>query len=223
MSDTYRLFPKERPKYRIMKKYLIFLLLIGLKLTVSAQTISDFHSELDTSKLVCNAKLMILNLSLKVNDLEDIIFFLEDDNATFESVNATGFDNFIFFKLSFPDGIFGRIKILEKGTSKPDAEHIISTRKSLGEFCSSYTFAYQPNSNLLFKLDGTVANDFFYFYWFLERNSPTVHRGIFNNKNDFINQFWIENINMECLYKTAKARGKEQKNRLWYGDCSTLK
>lgn len=30
-----------------MKKYLIFLLLIGLKLTVSAQTISDFHTELE--------------------------------------------------------------------------------------------------------------------------------------------------------------------------------
>lgn len=42
-----------------MKKYLIFLLLIGLKLTVSAQKIPKFHSELeriDTSKVVIKCK-----------------------------------------------------------------------------------------------------------------------------------------------------------------------
>lgn len=177
----------------------------------------------DTTKVLYNAKLSILDFGGEVKDIEDVLFFLKD-STQFEFIQSSGFEDYIFFRIFLPDGAMGE-KVKIKIDASKDGKTITSYRhKSLGNYKSTYTFAYYTQGSFLYKLDGNSINDYFFFYSFLtENHSLDTPLNIFKSKKKFAETFSIEGIDMECLYRTAKAREKELKKKAWYGDCSAGK
>lgn len=141
-------FPKERPKYRIMKKYLIFLLLIGLKLTVSAQTISYSHTKLekvDTSCIVLEyqRESIILGQNYPTIIVTDIVY-----NREVKGYFVSGFvDNVNYYPDQFKHEIY-EIRIMKK-----KSDHYVYTATTTRNGVFAFSLRKGEKARFIVELD----------------------------------------------------------------------
>lgn len=177
-----------------MKKYFIIVLLscCAFYYAECAEVIG-----VDTMQLIRYANIQVVaSQGLNFSDADLIAEMILSLPISYKILKSEGFRNIIFFSIeSTPrfDTIFGALN--------PKFENQIV----INPYMQKYTFAYNVLSRDLYRISGFKCNDFNEFYkTFNDVKSTELSSKSFKNKHRITKNFFIENVDLGCLYKKSK-------------------
>jgi hypothetical protein len=160
-----------------MKKQLFILLVLMIISTkISSQRI------IDTLDIVTNAKMFFLNQDNCFYTVSQVLYFL-NDTSNYAILNSKGFDDELAF-----------IKIKTRGNFEAVRNGIIPDsvyQKNKVPFSCDYILGCKLHDKQFFRLKGFVANDF-----------KLIFKKKYKQKEKeiFLNMFWINELDLSCLF-----------------------
>ena len=169
----------------MMKKVCFFIFVL---LSIGFQTYSQTTK--DTLDVVINAKISFLSQGISFFTAKQINHIL-NDSSNYDILSNNGFGNeVIFIKLKFR-GDFARVR-----NKKIDDSLYIQNKVP---FSCDYIISYKWKENKFYRLKGFIQNDFILFF-----NKKYTAK----NRQSFLNQFWIDELDMSCLFDSFFGRQK---------------
>lgn len=159
-------------------------------------------SSFDTANVILNAKMNIVSFTNSNKSKEEIINII-DSKVKYKMIESKGFSNdIVFFHL----------------VAEPFNNHDSSNYfyELINQYNSSFIFAYNTKNLEIYRLKGFKENDFKTFYnhlnSFLDMNVSSSYD--LKTKRRFLKTFYIEGVDLECLYDSLNTKNKEGCNCL---------
>lgn len=165
--------------------------LLSVLIIMSMRIYSQRH--IDTLDIVTNAKIFFLNQDDVSYTTSQVLHFL-NDTTNYEVLGSKGFNGEILF-----------IKIKTRGNFQAVRNEIISDsvyQKNMVPFSCDYILGCMLNDKIFFRLKGFVINDF-----------KLLFKKKYGSKEKdlFLNQFCINELDLSCLYDYFFLNNKRQK------------
>lgn len=174
-------------------KIMLILVFVFLLLKVSSQ-------EIDTNNIIMNAKFNIINFNKGDRNKDFYIKFI-DYKPNYKFLQSKGFFNIVFFQINTNYKDFIPNDYIYRINSSNDT---FKLRNILWFYNYTFIFGYNKTNGDLYKLKGFEKNDFEKIFKIIDNNN------LINDYNFFINNYWIEGLDMECLYKSLKYNKKNK-------------
>lgn len=148
----------------------------------------------DTMDVVINAKIFFLSQDTSFYTAKQITYVL-NDSSNYEIVSSKGFGNeVVFIKLKFR----ADFELLQ---NKKIVDSLYIQNKV--PFSCDYIIAYKWNDNRFYRLKGFTSNDFVFLF---------NKKYKFKDKLLFMNSFWINELDISCLFDNffGKQRGNNK-------------
>lgn len=127
-----------------------------------------------------------------------------DLNFKIDTLNSRGIQGFLFLSIS---PVFGNPKNIP-----------LDSIPIVPENCEEYIIAINKKTKKVFKLKGFRMNEFSYF---LDLLNELNYSHLSSSKN-FYRYYYVENIDLECLYKASRNRKKYASKFPCLSSCSEL-
>lgn len=154
--------------------------------------------------IVFTAKLNVIdfkNLTIAEDDLVKIPLLLKDDRiCQLDTLTSKGFDKTIFFSIKFADLQFS--EILKSGII-PDETDLIY---------SHFVLAYSLNRSRFYNISGFVQNEFSSFFFDYKLSAGVNEKELLSDGKKFEQSYFVDFIDLNCFYKTLKAKNHSPKN-----------
>ncbi|MBW6498906.1 MAG: hypothetical protein K0B09_10985 [Bacteroidales bacterium] len=180
--------------------------IILFKIIFIHASIACFGQVVDTTAILFNSKLNTVNFSNILFDnelIEKLPLILNDTFFCKASILETvGFRDVTFVKVSFADEKFSEIikyPIDNINNKIFDKEEI---------YFSNFVLAYSHKKNRFYKIKGFVNNEFDIFYYDYSITSDNLEKKVLRNRRSFLRNYKIEGIDLNCLYKSLRAKRK---------------
>src|SRR5690554_1055670 len=156
-----------------------------------------YSQEIDTSKIIMNAKLAILEINDKVVSEKFIEGYIKY-KPKYRFLESKGFSkDYIFFEIN-----------AEPYFDYDNADtigEVIEINNYFGGLTYDFIFGYSIKFNKIFNLKGLRSNDFNRLFYLLNiDNSYNSNKRVFKNLKKFGDYFQVEGLDMRCLYKSLK-------------------
>jgi len=162
---------------------LAFLLFPFAKVFSQQQTITN-------SDIVTNAKIFFLNQDTSFYTYSQTLHFL-NDTGNYELLYSKGFgEQLVFIKIK----IRGNFEAIRK---EKIADSIYE--KNRVPFSCDYIIACKLNGKKYYRLKGFTSNDFLQLFTMSYKK---------NDRASFLNQFWIDELDLACLFDNFFMRKK---------------
>lgn len=176
-------------------------LLIVLMVFTSKALFSQ-DSSFDTANVILNAKMNIVSFENSNKSREEIINIV-DSRVKYKVIESKGFSkNIVFFRL-----------VSEPLNSNDSSNYFY---EPLNQYNSSFIFAYNTKNLEIYRLKGFKENDFKTFFnqldSFLDLNISSSYD--LKTKKRFLKAFYIEGVDLDCLYDSLNAKNKKDYNCL---------
>ena len=185
---------------RFIKQILLTaLILSAIKVSFS----QDSDSSFDTANVVLNAKMNIISFDNSNKSREEIINII-DSKVKYKVIKSKGFSNdIVFFRL-----------VAEPLINNDSTNYFY---EPINQYDSGFIFAYNSKNFQIFRLKGFKENDFKDFFdqldLFLDLNVSSSYD--LKTKKRFLKKFYIEGVDLDCLYDSLNKKNKK--------GCSCLK
>lgn len=184
-----------------MKNFAKHLLLIVF-LVFTSKTLSSQHSSFDTATVILNAKMNIIPFENSNKTREEIINVI-DSKVKYKLIDSKGFsESIVFFSL-----------VTEPFNSYDSSNYFY---EPINQYNSSFIFAYNSNNHQIYRLRGFKENDFNTFFnqldSFLDLNISSSYD--LKTKKRFLKIFYIEGVDLDCLYDSLNKKNKKGYNCL---------
>jgi len=169
-----------------MKKTYFFIIIL-LSIFVSLKTYSQRKDILD---VVANAKIFFFNGDTSFYTAKQINNIL-NDSSNYEILTSKGFSNeLIFINLKFRTSF--------KSLRKKEINDSLYIKNTV-PFSCDYILGYNWSKNKFYRLKGFLSNDF-----------TLIFKKKFATKDKvfFLNQFWIDQLDMACLFDSFFGKQK---------------
>jgi hypothetical protein len=171
-------------------------LLIVLMVFASKALFSQ-DSSFDTANVVLNAKMNIVSFESSNKSREEIINII-DSKVKYKVIESKGFSNdVVFFHL-----------VAEPLNNNDSSNYFF---EPINQYNSSFIFAYNSKSLGIYRLKGFKENDFITFFnqldSFLDLNISSSYD--LKTKKRFLKAFYIEGVDLDCLYDSLKTKNKK--------------
>jgi len=174
-------------------KYRLLLLLITIIPSIGFSQNNSF----DTANVILNAKLNIVSFESSNKNREDIINII-DSKVKYKVIESKGFNDYIVF-----------FKLITEPCNKLDSNNFFY--EPLNQFKSDFIFAFNSKNLNIYKLKGFKENDFKLFYnhlnSYLNLNISSSYD--LETKKRFLKTFYVEGLDLDCLYKSLKIKKKK--------------
>src|SRR5690554_6038360 len=162
-----------------------------------------YSQEIDTSKIIMNAKLAILDISDKVVSKKFIEGYIKH-KPKYRFLESKGFSkDYVFFEINAEP-------YFDYNNADTIGETII-INNYFGGLNFDFIFGYSIKFNEIFNLKGLRINDFDRLLYLLNiDNSYSINKRVFKSAKRFSEYFQIEGIDMKCLYNNLKKKSKSK-------------
>lgn len=160
------------------------------------------NSGVDTATVILNAKINILALETSIKSTEEIKNIMDSD-IKYEILESKGFnEDVIFFRLKMEPRI------------KADTSNYFYSL--INQYDSDFIFAFCNNNQKYYRLKGFSTNDFMTFYndMIIYIDYSVASSTDTGNRKQFLSTFYIEDINLDCLYGYLSKKRKHHHNCL---------
>ena len=161
------------------------------------------YGQLDTQLVFYNAKLLTVTDGQKLVDSIELSKQVKEAGQVLV-ITSTGFDSnkVIFLLVKKRDSRF-------YSDSMVAIDSLVANRKLYAQ--CNYILAYRVNTSSFYKLKGFHENDFRRFYNdFAQVIILTLDEEDYSNKKRIETNFYIEEVEMGCLYSSLKGRNRNK-------------
>lgn len=137
----------------------------------------------DTTLVILNAKMNIASFDNSIRSEVDYLELIKS-KCKYEFVKSKGFNDIVFFKI-----------IVSYDVVNNDEFSKIMSRTTPYNY--SFLFGYNLINHKIYRLKGFLINDFYSLFDFLHSNTMPE---ILNSKKTFCNNFFVQDLDLECLY-----------------------
>ena len=170
----------------LSKRFLLIALLFVSTTSVCQQQDTFVHQEIDTAKILLNAKVYLIPFMNSIESPNDVCDFLLQP-IEYSFLKSKGFAKHV---------IFFKIKITwNKNTNYQFLYDDI------------LIFAYNNRSKKIYRLKGLEENDFRIFYEDLKYSNidfTSAGEDDLNSKKEFLNSFQVVGLDLDCLFDSLK-------------------
>ena len=181
------------------KLYLIILALVCN--SVFSQNRKKIETSVKLNVVQFNNRLFNKNEYIKMFSIIN-----NDKLCKIEELKSKGFSDIIFYKVDYPDSFIDII--LKLDLKRLDTEKIQDIIKWYNT--EEFILAYNIKSEKVYKLKGFNINDYGDLvteYWI---NLSDDDRKIFKNKKKFLENYYVEDLDLKCLYSCSKKRNNKK-------------
>lgn len=176
--------------------------LLMVLMVIASKAILSQVSSFDTANVILNAKMNIIPFENSNKSREEIINIIES-RVKYKVIESKGFSkNIVFFRL------------FAEPLNKNDSSNYFY--EPLNQYSSSFIFAYNTKNLEIYRLKGFKENDFKTFFnqldSFLDLNISSSHD--LESKKRFLKAFYIEGVDLDCLYDSLNSKNKKGYNCL---------
>jgi hypothetical protein len=191
-----------------MKKKMFLLLSLLLLILVEVDLLGQ--ERFDTARVILTAKINLIDYAtMSVDndvsfDKENLLSYINIP-LEYEFLDSKGFDeNVVFFKIKAH-------KIVDTANKIWVNDSTYQLYNFFANVNYDFIFGYNLITNELYRLKGLPRNDFYRLYKFLLIRSSFSMRKILRSKRKFVSYFWVDGLDMKCLYEVRTLRKFERK------------
>jgi hypothetical protein len=150
----------------------------------------------DTANVILNAKMSFVRFDMSNINRDEIIKII-DSEVKYKVLDSKGFDSCIVF-----------FQIIAEPLENSDSNNYFFSL--INQYNSYFVIAYNSINLSIYKLKGFNENDFKIFFFHLNSYLDLNVTGSddLTTKKKIINTFYIEGVDLACLYKSLKVRKK---------------